>query len=253
MPLFRRVPKGAELTEAGAAFLAEVPAVFDRVDHAVRLARRGGRGEVGQLRVGYTGSTSFNEIVPNSLRQFRRAYPDVELNLEELNSVQLLDRLIHQRLDAVFIRPGKEPPSNVGVLSLPPESMMVVIPIEHRLACRRAVALRELEGEPLVLFSRTLGPALYDEVIDACRRAGFQPLIGQVAPQITSIANLVAVELGVSIVPARMANAAITGVSYLPIKGIAPVARIALATRTDDHSIITGNFRSFVKRAARAS
>ena len=100
-----------------------------------------------------------------------------------------------------------------------------------------------------MLFSRTLGPYLYDEVINACRRAGFEPRIGQVAPQITSIANLVAVELGVSIVPARMANAAVAGVSYLPIKGIAPVARIALATRRDDRSVITSNFRSFVQQA----
>jgi DNA-binding transcriptional LysR family regulator len=249
--LFRRVPKGAELTEGGAAFLAEVPAVFESVDRAVRMAQRGGRGEVGQLRVGYTGSTSFNEIVPNSLRQFRRAYPEVDLVLEELNSIHLLDRLIHQRLDAVFIRPGREPPANVSVLPLPSESMMVVVPAEHRLAGRYAVELRELEGEPLVLFSRALGPALYDEVIDACRRAGFEPQIGQVAPQITSIANLVAVELGVSIVPARMAEAAVTGVSYLPIKGVAPIARTALATRIDDRSIITKNFRSFVQQEAR--
>ncbi len=48
----------------GAAFLAEVPAVFERADRAVRVAQRGGRGEVGQLHAGYTGSTSFNEIVP---------------------------------------------------------------------------------------------------------------------------------------------------------------------------------------------
>ncbi len=157
--LFRRTPKGAELTEAGAAFLAEVPAVFERVDRAVRMAQRGGRGEVGQLRVGYTGSTSFNAIVPNSLRQFRRAYPDVELAVEELNSLELLDRLVHHRVDAVFVRASREPRVNVAMLPLPPESMVVVVPAEHRLAGRQALELRELEGEPLILFSRALGPA----------------------------------------------------------------------------------------------
>ncbi|RUZ71623.1 LysR family transcriptional regulator [Mesorhizobium sp. M7A.F.Ca.US.006.01.1.1] len=248
--LFRRVPKGAELTEAGAAFLAEVPSIFERVDQAVRMAQRGGRGEVGHLRVGYTGSTSFNNLVPEALRQFRRTYAEVELTLEELNSLQLLDRLTHQRLDAVFIRPGREPISGVAVLPLPPESMMIVVPAEHRLAHLYAVELKDLAGEPLILFSRLLGSALYDEIIDACRRAGFEPIIGQVAPQITSIANLVAVELGVSIVPARMANAAIPGVRFLPIKGDAPVARLALATRSEDRSVITANFVRFVRRAA---
>ncbi len=249
--LFRRVPKGAELTEAGSAFLAEVPSIFERIEHAVHMAQRGGRGEVGQFRVGYTGSTSFNEIVPKALRQFRRAYPEVELALEELNSLQLLDRLAHHRLDAVFIRPAKELPSWAVILSLPSESMVVVVPAEHRLAGCYAIELKELAGEPLIMFSRTLGPALYDEVIEACRQAGFEPTIKQIAPQITSIANLVAVELGVSIVPARTANAAVAGVRYIPITGLAPVARLALATRADDRSVITSNFVALVRRTAR--
>ncbi|APH54192.1 Transcriptional regulator, LysR family [Granulibacter bethesdensis] len=249
--LFRRVPKGAELTEAGVAFLAEVPAVFEQVERAVGMAQRGGRGEVGRLRVGYTGSTTFNEIVPESLRKFRRAFPDVELALDELNSVVLIDRLLHQRLDAAFIRPGKEPPANVNVLPLPSESMMVAVSSEHRLAGRYAVELSELEGEPMVLFSRALGSAFYDEIIQSCREAGFEPRIEQVAPQILSIANLVAAEIGVSIVPERVAAAAVAGVSYLPIKGIAPVARIALATRIDDRSVITKNFRTLVQQTVR--
>lgn len=248
--LFRRVPKGAELTEAGVAFLSAVPAIFDRLDQAVKLAQRGGRGEVGQLRVGYTGSASFNQIVPRSLRAFRRAYPKVELTLEELNSPQLLDQLSRQRLDAVFIRPGKEPPPGFTVTPLDEEPMMVVVPSGHRLAVRYAVDLAELKGEPFILFSRALGPGLYDEVIEGCRRVGFEPTVAQIAPQITSIANLVAVELGVSMVPAQVANTTIPAVTFLPISGKAPVARLALATRLDDRSVVTRNFRAFVQKVA---
>lgn len=251
--LFRRVPKGAELTEAGVAFLSAVPAVFDKVEQAVKLAQKGGRGEVGQLRVGYTGSASFNQIVPKSLLAFRRAHPNVELTLEELNSPQLLDQLGRQRLDAVFIRPGKEPPIGFAVTLLDEEPMMVVVPSGHRLARRYAVELADLKGEPFVLFSRALGPGLFDEVIEGCRRAGFEPMVAQVAPQITSIANLVAVELGVSLVPAQVANTNVPGVVFLPIIGVAPVARLALVTRSDDRSIVTRNFSSFVRGTAHAA
>jgi DNA-binding transcriptional LysR family regulator len=248
--LFRRVPKGAELTEAGAAFLSAVPEVFDKVERAVKLAQKGGRGEVGQLRVGYTGSAAFNQIVPESLRAFRRAYPSVELTLEELNSPQLLDQLNRQRLDAVFIRPGKEPPAGFAVTALDAEPMMVLVPSGHRLARSHAVKLNELRGEPFVLFSRALGPGLYDEVIDGCRRAGFEPVVTQIAPQITSIANLVAVELGVSVVPAQVANTNVPGVVFLRITGKGPVARLALATRLDDRNIVTRNFQAFVRKMA---
>jgi DNA-binding transcriptional LysR family regulator len=250
--LFRRVSKGAELTEAGVAFLNAVPGIFDKVDHAVKAARRGGQGKVGQLRVGYTGSASFNQIVPRSLLSFRRSYPDVELTLEEANSPQLLDQLSRQRLDAVFIRPGKAPPPGYSVMPLEEEAMMVVVPSGHRLASSYAVRLTDLKGEPLVLFSRTLGPGLYDSVMDACRRSGFEPSVSQIAPQITSIANMVAVELGISFVPAQVAKTTVPGVVFLPIKGDAPVARLALATRLDDRSIVTKNFQQYVRSAAKA-
>lgn len=129
---------------------------------------------------------------------------------------------------------------------------MVVLPIGHRLANDYAIPLSALEGEPLVLHSRTLGPDLHDEVIDACRRVGFEPIIGQVSPQITSIANLVAVEMGVSIIPAPLSNIRVPGVVFLPIIGDAPRARLALVTHPDDHSVVTRNFRTQVRAVAHA-
>jgi len=246
--LFRRVSRGVELTEAGAAFLAEVPAVFKRVAHATKMAKRGGRGEVGQLRVGFTGSTTFNGIVPRSLREFRRAYPEVEVVLEELNTPILLERLRLQRLDAAFIRSGRQTPTGTTRLRLGDETMMALVPAGHRLASQNSIALRDLEGEPMVFPARSVGPELYDEVINACRRAGFEPIIAQIAPQMTSISNLVAVELGVSIVPAKLANAAVPGVIFLPIAGDAPVAWLTLATRVDDRSVMTRNFVSTVRK-----
>jgi DNA-binding transcriptional LysR family regulator len=55
------------------------PAQAERALHAAR-------GESGSLRVGFTGSAVFNPVVSVAVRSFRRAYPDVELLLEELNT-----------------------------------------------------------------------------------------------------------------------------------------------------------------------
>jgi DNA-binding transcriptional LysR family regulator len=130
--------------------------------------------------------------------------------------------------------------------------MMVVVPSSHRLAESHAVELAELKGEELVLFSRSLGPGLFESIMDACRRAGFAPSVSQIAPQITSIPNMVAVELGISIVPAEVANTIVPGVVFLPIRGNAPIARLALATRLDDRSILTKNFQHYVRTIARS-
>jgi DNA-binding transcriptional LysR family regulator len=103
------------------------------------------------------------------------------------------------------------------------------------------------------MFPRALGPGLYDEVIDGCRRAGFEPVAAQTAPQITSIVNLVAVDLGVSIVPAQVANNQVPGVVFLPMVGDTPIARLALATRDENRSVVTRNFRTFVRKTSDAA
>src|SRR5262249_58515447 len=98
-------------------------------------------------------------------------------------------------------------------------------------ADRKKVDLATLRNDPFLLFPRAVGPTLYDRIIGACRKAGFEPVVGQLAPQIASIINLVAAELGVSIVPESMSQLRIAGVAYRPVAGQTPTAKLALAHR----------------------
>src|ERR1700731_1808165 len=82
-PLFHRVPHGAELTSAGEAFLQAVKEMPALAERATKAARRAVRGETGSLRPGYTPSATFKPPVPSAIRAFRRAYPEVDLTLEE--------------------------------------------------------------------------------------------------------------------------------------------------------------------------
>src|ERR1700728_804782 len=82
-PLFRRVPRGVELTESGKAFLPEAPAILAQAERSKKFAQRGARCELGRLRLGFTSSAAFTQIVQDAIRFFRENYPDVELTLEE--------------------------------------------------------------------------------------------------------------------------------------------------------------------------
>ena len=61
--LFVRIGRRVELTQAGSIFLAEATVILTRVEHAEMLARQAGSGDVGTLRVGFTGSAAFNPAV----------------------------------------------------------------------------------------------------------------------------------------------------------------------------------------------
>src|ERR1700730_8322300 len=62
--LFRRKPRGMELTQAGEALLAEARVILDRVEHAAAATRRTARGEAGRIGLGFTSSASFHSLVP---------------------------------------------------------------------------------------------------------------------------------------------------------------------------------------------
>jgi len=240
--LFRRVPYGAELTIAGEAFLEVVRHFPGLADRAVHAAQRAARGEIGSLNVGFTASSAFNAVVPGAIRSFRRAYPDVHLTLSEGNTTMLVDCLNEGTLDAAFLRPGAVGTDVFQLRLLSEEPMMVALPTSHAAASREEVDLADFATDPLVLFPRSVGPAFYDTIIGAFRAVNVEPRMGQTAPQIASVVNLVAAALGISVVPASMAQLSVAGVVFRPIRGEGPVARIALATRKSDTGKIVRNF-----------
>ena len=125
---------------------------------------------------------------------------------------------------------------------------MVAMPTGHAMADDDEIDLARLAKEPFILFPRSIGPTLYDTIIGACRKAGFEPRVDQFAPQISSIVNFVAAELGVSMVPASMSQLHIAGVVFRGIKDQTPTARLALACRKDNTSSLVQNFMAIAFR-----
>jgi DNA-binding transcriptional LysR family regulator len=64
--LFRRRPRGVELTDAGRALLEDSRAILARVDHAFERTRRIARGEQGRLCVGVTPTCMYHPFDPRS-------------------------------------------------------------------------------------------------------------------------------------------------------------------------------------------
>ena len=134
--LFHRLAHGAELTDAGKAFLAGVKEMPSIAERATMAARRAARGETGSLRVGFTASATFNVVVPSTIRVFRRAYPDIDLTLEEANTAPLITRLREGTLDAAFLRPAAAGTGELQVRRLSEEPMVVALPERHHAAGR---------------------------------------------------------------------------------------------------------------------
>ena len=244
--LFHRVPHGAELTAAGTAFLDEAKAAVAAAERAKLAAQRADRGDTGKLSLGFTASSAFNPMVSGTIRRFRSRWPEVFLSLSEMNTHALMDRLMRGEIDAAFIRPGLENPQDVRLKRLADEAMVIALPASHPLARHKSLPLSALAQEPFVLFPRMVGLSLYDDIVRACRAAGFELTVTQEAPQMPSVVNLVAAELGVSIVPAAIAQIKLDGVAYRPIDGPPIIARLALAMLKSQRAPVTDNLISLL-------
>ncbi|MHC2462478.1 LysR family transcriptional regulator [Bradyrhizobium embrapense] len=254
--LFRRKPRGVELTEAGRVFLDRARATLAHYDGAFEATRSAARGEQGRLCIGVLPTTLFHPFVPLVIRAFRTAYPQVSVTLDECMRAEAIDGLRNQQLDIAFLRSAIDEQEDLLAYPLLNEPMVAALPSDNPLARSgrgaQSLFLKDLADEPFILYARKLGPSFYEATMAACIRAGFTPRVGQEAPRITSALSLVAVGLGVSLVPASMQNMTMNGVVYRRLKGpIQPKAVLMIGLRRGDTSPVVRNYVRLVRKTAK--
>ena len=250
-PLFRRLTRGVELTDAGKLMLEESRVILTQVEQAKTGVRRRARGETGRIVVGSAGATYFHPLVPTIIREYGMRYPDIIVAPQASNTALLVARLRAGQIDIAFIRPPVSDSDGLIIEPLVNEDMMIVLPAGHALSGSASVPLTALAKETFILFPRALNPAAYDAIIAACHRAGLNPTLGQEAPQVVSAIPLVAAGFGVAIVPRSMSRILVDKVFYLSIEGDAPRAEISLAHRRNERSPAVKNFVAIARRAIR--
>ncbi|EJB8381865.1 LysR family transcriptional regulator [Pseudomonas aeruginosa] len=249
--LFERTNRRVELTDAGRLFLDESRQVLAQVDKAVLLARRAHQGELGELKIGFTSSAPFTSTIPSSIHAFRKAYPDVHLDLQEMSSRQVLKALLEESLQVGVIRPLALPDA-VHWVELFREPLVAVLRADHPLAAgsEDGLAIAALAEEPFVFFPRSYGTGLYDQVIALTRQAGFSPRIAQEASEAMTIIGLVSAGLGVSILPASFRRTRVDGVVYRTLSDPEATTAVWLVRRQNEGSPLALSFIDLVTREA---
>jgi len=252
--LFRRLPRGVELTDAGASFYGDICAVLDDVAHATARARRIARGEAGEIAIGFTSSAIAHRATKSAIQAFRARFPEVSLTLEEDGSFELVGAIAENRLDAAFIRTSAPGSAGIRVIQLVEEPMVLASPEGGPLSREDGpVELARIADHPIVLYRRSAGPGLYDRIIAGFERCGLTPRVIQEAPRVGSTLNLVAAGMGATLVPASLCAAHAEGVHYRPVKSDPPLtASISLACRKTEASQSVKFFIQTVRETMRS-
>jgi DNA-binding transcriptional LysR family regulator len=199
--LLHRTRRSVQLTAAGTTFLREAEDILRRAAEARRQAQRTARGEVGSLGIGFFG-TAAAPILPALVQSYRGKFPDVELQLYEMNPDQQLAAFDEGRIDLGFSRPlPLDRKSEFEEEVVYTDTLSVALPEFHPFAKQAVVHLKNLAAEPFVQFHRKGAPGLFDEVTACCRRAGFSPRVVSEPNFMATVMTLVESGLGISLIP----------------------------------------------------
>jgi DNA-binding transcriptional LysR family regulator len=153
--LLERGPKGAEPTLYGRALLKRGTAAFDELKQGIREIEFLSDPAVGEVYIGCDESIAA-ATVPRIVERFSRQYPDVALNVENIDLRNYPPNVRELGFDLVLTRlqgPGEDtdPFNDLNVETLFDDQLVVVAGARSRWAHRRKVDIADLAGEPWIL------------------------------------------------------------------------------------------------------
>jgi DNA-binding transcriptional LysR family regulator len=220
-PLLERNTHQVALTAAGSEFLESCRRLLRDVEDSKQKALRIARGDWGQLSIGFVASLGY-QLLPKTLQAYRSKFPDVELQLLEMDTSRQLKAIEDHRLDLGFIGLGQsEKLAGLEVTPVTQERLFAVVPQNHPLAKpaneKGGVALHSFANEVFLLAEAKSAPLFNPWLKVLCHQSGFHPRVIQESGQTVTVLNYVAAGLGITILPAQYRHLAIAGVSFLPL------------------------------------
>ena len=233
--LLVRRARGIELTPAGRAFLDHARSVLSQVDAAAEAARQVAHPAKPCFSMGFLTGHELTWM-PEALQILHDELPNIDVMISSQYSPLLADGLSKGKIDAAFLRREQGVP-DLAFRLLVKEPLVVILPINHRLAARKAISPQDLVGETFVTVSHT-APVLRGVIDNYLKRSGIKITPAHEADNITMGMSLIASTRGVGLLPAYTQNFLPSSITSRPLKGGAPTVELVLGYKKSNESPI---------------
>jgi len=164
-PLFERIGRRLELTEAGM--------VFERYAQSTLAALREGKQAIddmsqkviGALRIG-ASTTIANYVLPEYLGRYKNAYPMGKVEMMVGNTNQIEQALLRNEIDMGLVE-GPVRNKGINVHLFKRDELVVIYSSSHPWKNRNVVSMEEFQKEPLIIRERGSGTRkVFMDIID---------------------------------------------------------------------------------------
>ncbi len=212
--LFDRIARRISLTEAGRGFLPRAKAILREIEDSRRLISNLTGTVTGQLSIGTSHHIGLHRLPP-VLRRFSKAWPDVALDLQFMDSEAACRAVQTGDLELGIVTLPLEPLADLQSELIWPDPLDIVVAHEHPLAKKSRLGFQQLAEHPAILPSQgTYTRQLLERNVT---RVGGKLSAGMTSNYLETIKMMVGVGLGWSVLPRNMLNEEIIA---LKIRGI---------------------------------
>ncbi len=212
--LFDRLGRAVSLTEAGRALLPRAYQILGVLDDT-RRALTNLSGEIsGRLTLATSHHIGLHRLPP-LLRAFTRAYPQVALDIQFLDSEVAYEEVLHGRAELAVITLAPQTREPVHAVTVWDDLLDFVAAPEHPLAANGPVTLNDVAQHPAVFpGGNTFTHHIVRRLFEA---QGLTPNIGMSTNYLETIKMMVSIGLAWSVLPRTMLD---EHVARLPLAGI---------------------------------
>ncbi|MGQ7946158.1 LysR substrate-binding domain-containing protein [Flavobacterium sp. WC2509] len=149
MPLFIRIGKKVQLTEAGAVFLIHAKQIIENVENGKQAIEDLNQMIGGELRIGVT--YIFGLLVLPVVNSFAKTYPNLKIVVEYGTTEPLEQKLLNNELDLVLVISSNEIKLPFEKIPLFTSKLVMAVSKKHPLADLDKIPFKKIEDVPLIL------------------------------------------------------------------------------------------------------
>jgi LysR family hydrogen peroxide-inducible transcriptional activator len=223
--LFDRLPKSVVLTEAGSCLREFARKILINIADARRCVDDLKRDITGRLVVGAIPTIS-PYVLPDLIAKFQQRHPKVVVEILEDTTESLASQLEDGTLDAAIMSTCDES-LTLQRHSLGKEALLLLLPAGHQLAKKKKVSWSDLKSQKFLLLQEM--HCLSTQVHELLASHQLQPEPPVRGAQLATIRQMVAADMGVTLVPKMMIESELaSGCVALPFAPPVPVRELNL-------------------------
>ena len=192
------------------------------------------------------------DLIPQSVKAYQEKYPNVTVTLHDITSGEQVNALAENRIQIGFVM-GKIKDRRINAETVLKEPVALALPGSHPFAEQKTVPLKSLATERLLMCPRAHNPAMYDQILGMCRRAGFEPNVIHQPAEMQLVLGFIASGLGVAIVPAAVRKINRPDVVFRRMKPAGPETELSLISSKTKESVLVCRFRETVRLTAQSN